>query len=220
MSTKNPSGSAAYAGSQARRSRWGKSVQKVGRDEPPNPEKLEEEIAEIIAITNRYRTLINEIDAAIQEAAEALRVSQPPVSGKYDIRWWKLRGDDYRVPILVQWKNKRRGKMEPTVVSMKAAILRRAPPNAVKAYELNWEETKKIFRIIAALFRTREEVMAKFQEARRGMGIWQTRHSNIAWRANEEAKDIRRKCLRKMIDAGYELDPNNDEWLHKQETQE
>ena len=32
--------------------------------------------------------LVGDIEAGIEEAGAALRISQPPMHGKYDVRWW------------------------------------------------------------------------------------------------------------------------------------
>lgn len=210
---------AANTGARVRRARWGKSVQQVGRDVSPNEDRLNIDLAELLAIVERYRSLMAEIDGAIQKVAEALRVSQPPVSGKFDIRWWLRAGDGYRTPMLVQWKRTRRGKMEPQVTTVKSALLRKGPPSPVKAYELNWEETRRLFKFLSALLKIREEAMAKIRNSRKGMDLWQTKLSNIAWIAGDSVSDIQYRCLMKLKNNGYELDPEYEDWLHMKDTE-
>jgi len=62
-----------------------------------------------------YRNLA-EIDGLIDRMAQVLRISQPPMFGKLDIRWWKDRTGSYRDPFGVRWMPTKLKKSKPVVV--------------------------------------------------------------------------------------------------------
>lgn len=83
------------------------------RSSPDGNERAFAEMAE--GIVRNIGVLIKELqetESALQYAAVLLRYSQPPVEGKVDIRWWKMRGGDrVREPVLVSWRKAKRGRM-------------------------------------------------------------------------------------------------------------
>ena len=61
---------------------------------------------EIHAMDDHVKWLVQEIatiENMIDYCAMVLRISQPPISGKVDIRWWKKPNGCSREPIFVKW---------------------------------------------------------------------------------------------------------------------
>lgn len=80
----------------------------------PAPETLDLQ-TRLSEIARQISQTLDSIDAQIEQHAIGLRLLQPALSGKLDIRWWRLRGDGHRTPVLVKWEldNRRPGRMQP-----------------------------------------------------------------------------------------------------------
>lgn len=124
----------------------------------PSPEsqkirKMVEGIAD--ALSNQ----IEQIDALIEQHALGLRLLQPPVSGKIDVRWWKPNGQDGREPVLVKWEKdaRRAGKLQPRViVKISGKIVSKGGP-----FEPTHKEVEQLVYGLARLFKYRAEVKEK-----------------------------------------------------------
>lgn len=94
--------------------------------------------------------LLVEIDAAIDQAGDVLRVSQPArMSGKYGLRWWITKsGSAYREPVVVRWMLQKNGVMTP-----KRAVVMKARVNG--SFAINAIETQECLNILTGLIKRR-----------------------------------------------------------------
>lgn len=163
----------------------------------------EEEAAPIVDGVKRVVTLLCEIETAIEEAGRVLRIAQPPMHGKYDIRWWLDGG--VREPTLVRWEINKRGKYEPKVVQ------RLQPLRKDGAYAVNHAEAQKALLVVQELFDARRKVLAVLVKAKRLTNAQAQGHLTAKglWLENERAKlaGIKRLAVKNMAKAGYEIEP-------------
>jgi hypothetical protein len=57
----------------------------------------------LMDLVNELMVELDTLDAAIEYCGVLLRICQPPIPGKFDIRWWKVRPGFGREPVLVKW---------------------------------------------------------------------------------------------------------------------
>lgn len=146
--------------------------------------------------------LVGDIEAGIEEAGAALRISQPPMHGKYDVRWWMT--DGVKHPVLVRWmlREKKNGRRyEPK------KVLRVSSVRNDRAFEVNHQETVKLLEIAQGLISAREEAAGCFGKTRRSAEAQMK--SKSLWLANERAKVnmIKAKVVKNLVRAGYEVEP-------------
>lgn len=88
-----------------------------------------------------YIDRVIELEKLIARIGEALRISQPPMYGKYDVRWWKING--MVRPVLVKWVKAQRADR------YKVVPVRRFDPRDMRTdrgFALNAGETLGLIR--------------------------------------------------------------------------
>ena len=109
----------------------------------------EEERARLHLLVNGLIERSLNLDLAIDAVARALRVSQPPMHGKYDIRWWVINGK--KSPVLVRWEyNSNRRRYEPSKVDRLREI------RSDRGYALNHAETVELLGMAQTLLNARK----------------------------------------------------------------
>lgn len=107
----------------------------------------DERISSLCGRIELLRAMMKENHIAIDNCAHLLNKSQPPRSGKIEIRWWKRGG--YTLPTIIKWGVD--GK--PVALSLSSGITRCA--NSTGNFEKNYEDTVKILAILADLMKSR-----------------------------------------------------------------
>lgn len=100
--------------------------------------------------------LLREVEAAIDQAGEVLRVSQPArMVGKFGLRWWKMTGGArYREPVVVRWMMQKNGTMTP-----RPAKILKARENG--SFAINARETQECLDILSDLIKRRSGLKRK-----------------------------------------------------------
>lgn len=65
--------------------------------------------AEITQNTDEILENLRRIESLIEYGSMILRISQPPIEGKYDVRWWKDQYKDISQPTIVRWYKAKNG---------------------------------------------------------------------------------------------------------------
>ena len=109
--------------------------------------------------------MIDRVEVLLEDCGALLNVSQPPVSGKIGLRWWKLRGGEVeREPIVVVWKKGRAGRFYPEVVEV-AGVLRRVKRGG--GFALGCDVTRDVVRVMVLALRLRVRLLKGLGEADR-----------------------------------------------------
>lgn len=138
------------------------------------------------------------VDDAIHSVALALRVSQPPMSGKIDIRWWVTHG--VRAPVLVRWE--KRGKH-----SFPKRLLRYDAKPPHENFRLNHERTVELVKTAQELIARRDSLLRSLANIKRAIAQ-QSPHTMWAVEMGERARQLRYACADALVDAGYSVTPD------------
>jgi len=150
-------------------------------------------------IEELYRDMAG-VDLIIGRIADVLRVSQPQVHGRYDVRWWKLRpGDAGRQPLLVRWMKATTGRVTPKRVERYSGVGKHA------AFDMNRTETDIAVRMFLKYVAYRTALRRK---------LWQLKHhalriDSLRFGISDDLEhigSIHHKIGRRLIDAGHEID--------------
>jgi hypothetical protein len=141
---------------------------------------------------------LRDIEQGIDEAREALAVSQPPGNGRLDVRWWSSEGhrDPLLHPILVRWV--RKGNVAyPRPV--KRLNVRRDGTAAINA-----DQAERLVEIVRTLIGLRHDWLHRFYSLRR-----LTQHLRHLSLRTENHKALiamlRERSLTRLTEHGYEI---------------
>lgn len=112
-----------------------------------------EERGTLVGRIDRVYGALSGIEGLIDRIAEVLRISQPPMRRKVDLRWWKVSGKPYRDPVPVRWI------WEPKMARYVPRQLQRLTVRQHANFQLNSNETQKAF----AYFRRWEDERKKLR---------------------------------------------------------
>ncbi len=146
--------------------------------------------------------MLRESEAAIDQAGDVLRISQPSrMIGKYGLRWWKRSGADrYREPVVVRWMLQKNGAMTP-----KPALRLKAKENG--SFAVNSVETQACLDILAALIKRRADLKGRiFSLSKSLRGL-----SGVSYYLNNERERLavlKERVISNLVEAGYEIEPD------------
>lgn len=146
--------------------------------------------------------LLREIEEAIDQAGEVLRVSQPArMVGKYGLRWWKLTGNArYREPVVVRWMMQKNGVMTP-----RPAKILKARENG--SFAINARETQECLDILAGLIKRRAGLKGRIdslEKIQRNLG-------GVSYYLNNERERLemlKAGAISNLLENGYEVEPS------------
>lgn len=167
-----------------------------GEDNRAHYEQLGQEIA------REAQTLcqkLADLEDLIALQGELLRISQPPMPGKYDIRWWRLRG--WLKPVLVKWiKPDAHGRLQ--VQKVQRQRYRRSD----HGFALNAQITSDILddynTAQARLSTVREQVarsLSRIEAAGRGIDLL---NSGL----QDKMESYRQRIVENLLNAGYAVE--------------
>ena len=143
---------------------------------------------------------IAQVDLVIHGIAALLRVSQPLVSGRLDIRWWKVSGNEgERYPVLVKWVKARTGRVSAQRVKRFNGVAQLA------AFDLNRAETQtavELFLTYVARRKALRQKIWKLKNLTAKMGGVSMQIGND----REYVKLLYRRVGRRLVEAGYTID--------------
>lgn len=167
-------------------------------------EALEALRAEGAVLRGEVEALLQEaerIEMAFVHVRRALERSQPPMFNRLTVKWWKLRGDGRRVPVLVQVRSDPHGREKPMRVEDRRVRLRRDG-----GYGLNFDLARRAFDLYWVLWTLRAEVhddlatLAKLlRRQRRRVGVLDARARDLL--------DIRAEATARLRDVGVQFEP-------------
>ena len=100
---------------------------------------------------------IDRVDGLLEDCGALLNVSQPPVTGKIGLRWWKLRGGmKDREPVVVIWKRGQGGRFYPERIGIDG-LARRVKTGG--GFALGCDVTRDVVRVMVVGLRLREELL-------------------------------------------------------------
>ena len=143
---------------------------------------------------------IRAVDDAIHAVAKGLRISQPPMSGKLDVRWWKIGRDGVREPVFVRW-TLIRGQMR----SVRVKRIHFSPDGA-GTFKINRDRTKRLVEIGQQLMGRRSVLMKRLADLARVLYKSDQGLMKIVT-LEEEARRLRYECCDALEAAGYEATP-------------
>lgn len=112
-------------------------------------------------------TLVYEIDLMLQEARKVLKLAQPSVAGKIDLRWWKGRKGRGREPYVFEWAVRGNGqwfcKRLPEV-----GLARHAKRGGI--FKEGAEQTRAALSEIERLMNQRRDLLGAYGRARQVLG--------------------------------------------------
>lgn len=146
--------------------------------------------------------VLREAEAAIDQAGEVLRVSQPArMVGKFGLRWWKPNQKGrYREPVVVRWMMQKNGVMTP-----KPARILKARVNG--SFAINAKETQECLDILAGLIGRRADLKARIasitQTLRNLVGV-----SYYLNNERERLEALKAGVINNLLAKGYEVEPS------------
>lgn len=144
--------------------------------------------------------MLREVEAAIDQAGDVLRISQPSrMVGKFGLRWWKRTSSDrYREPVIVRWMLQKNGVMTP-----KPAMRLKARENG--SFGVNSAETQECLDILAVLIKRRGELKNRINsigKSLRGLG-------GVSYYLNNERERLtalKSRVVSNLLEKGYEVE--------------
>lgn len=124
------------------------------------------------------REMLKANHLAIDNCAHLLNKSQPPRSGKIEVRWWIKNGA--ALPFIVQW-----GSDKKFIQLSPSNLVRRA--NRTGNFERNYEDTVKILSILSDLIDSRSLLIKYIGEFKR----WISRYKNESHKALLSANEFK-----------------------------
>ena len=79
-------------------------------DRAVNEEVLGRAEERVVTVLRERYGQLRRLEQLITHVDRVLRVSQPPKDGKIGVRWWRMGGRPYRMPVLVRWKQQINGR--------------------------------------------------------------------------------------------------------------
>ncbi|MCX7173808.1 MAG: hypothetical protein NT159_07770 [Proteobacteria bacterium] len=146
-----------------------------------------------------YRDIAG-VDLVIRRIADVLRVSQPLVHGRYDVRWWKVQaGDRGRQPVLVRWMKATTGRVQPKRVERYKGVGKH------QAFDMNRTETDIAVKMFLKYAAYRKALTRK---------LWQLKHyalriDSLRFGISDDLEyigSIHYKIGKRLIAAGHEID--------------
>jgi len=98
-----------------------------------------EERGTLVGRIDRVYGALSAVEGLIDRIAEVLRISQPPMRRKVDLRWWTVGGKPYRDPVPVRWI------WEPKMARYVPRPLQRLTVRQHANFQLNSKETQAAF---------------------------------------------------------------------------
>lgn len=170
----------------------------AGRNWESNEAGLSQLRAEAHAIIDLLFDSLRDVEQGIDEAREALAVSQPPGNGRLDVRWWSSEGhrDPLLHPILVRWVKKGHVAYPRPV---KRLNVRRDGTAAINA-----DQAESLVEIVRTLIGMRHDWLHRFYSLRR-----LTQHlRHLSLRTENHKASIamlRERSLTRLTEHGYEI---------------
>ena len=158
----------------------------------------QEEQALIEQVRSLFATLRAHEDI-IDRTAVLLRMSQPPMFGKLDIRWWIFSGKDYRDPVMVRWVKSRIGKARPKPVERVARV--RDQPG----FKLNAEEAMDAVGLFRSYDKKRDVLRQKVRKIKQ-ITARLTEYEALIRNDRTLLEFLFERVGRKLLDAGYQMD--------------
>lgn len=143
---------------------------------------------------------LREVEGAIDQAGEVLRVSQPArMVGKFGLRWWKPnQKGPYREPVVVRWLMQKNGVMTP-----KPAKILKAKENG--SFAINAKETQECLDILAGLIARRKDLKARISSITRTLrnlgGV-----SYYLYNERERLEALKTRVISNLLAKGYEVE--------------
>lgn len=119
--------------------------------------------------------ILVEIDELLEAWGMVLEVSQPPVTGKLGLRWWKVSGkDEMREPVLVEWRIGRGGRFFPKKVEVNTfcRMVKRSG-----GFRVNAGVTREVAHYVVEMLRVREMLKVMLVDRRDGGAL--KRHVDV-----------------------------------------
>ncbi|WP_298128432.1 hypothetical protein [Ferrovum sp.] len=134
----------------------------ASKREAGRSERLVERGNEICLGVMRLVEVLDRLEMLLEDCGALLNVSQPPVTGKIGLRWWKLRGGEVeREPIVVVWKKGKGGRFYPDVVDI-AVVLRRVKRGG--GFALGSDVTRDVVRVMVLALKMRGRILGLMGE--------------------------------------------------------
>jgi len=144
-----------------------------------------------------------QVELVLEDVARALRLSQPPMSGKYDLRWW-LNGSGRRDPVLVRWESIN-NRFTPRIVRRVRTI------HDHDGFAVNHAQTRGLLQCAQELLAARTKLLAGIGNVKRSLHAHDSAHS--MWLENERAKvdTLKNEVIQNLLAHGYSVDSQTQE---------
>lgn len=120
-----------------------------------------EERGTLVGRIDRVYGALSAVEGLIDRIAQVLRISQPPMRRKVDLRWWTVSGKPYRDPVPVRWI------WEPKMARYVPRPLQRLTVRQHANFQLNSKETQAAFAYFRRWEDERKKLRAKITTMRK-----------------------------------------------------
>lgn len=139
------------------------------------------------------------VETRLAQLGELLRISQPPMPGKYDVRWWLHRG--WLHPVLVRWI-KPKGKDRMQVKRVERARYRRSD----RGFGLNAEQTDRLIAGYLVAAEAVKRYRSELSDARSRMERVGRALALLDGDMGAMLERTRGEVVENLLNAGYEVE--------------
>ncbi|QKE37442.1 hypothetical protein [Ferrovum myxofaciens] len=139
----------------------------ASKREPGRRERLIERSLVMVRRVNELVEAIDQVEKMLEDCGALLNVSQPPISGKIGLRWWKMRGEQAdREPVVVIWNRGRSRRFYPKRVEI--CGLGRKVKNG-KGFALGGDITRDVVRVMVMGLKLRDGLLKSLMQLERAI---------------------------------------------------
>lgn len=138
-----------------------------------------------------------QIELAMAEVKKLLRLSQPPMWGRYSVRWWRPTTGSRRTPMLIREQAGAKGRITPERVKTRGAKQR-----VDRGFSLNADLAKEAVDTYWLLWHNREAALAEIRRVKLALaGDKQKRRDSVA-RLSERMKVLQAEAEKRLDEIG------------------
>lgn len=140
---------------------------------------------------------LQDIDSAMEMVGSALQRAQPPMYGRFAIRWWKLYGGAPREPVLIRETGGPGGLLKPDLVKTRGARQR-----TDGGFGLNADVAREALDAYWLLKHQRKTVQAELAQITRILGRERAGRREAATHLGQRGRELEEEARRRLVAVG------------------
>jgi hypothetical protein len=158
-----------------------------------------EEALQIGALLDEVGHVSMSIDEKLALLGELLNQSQPPAAGKIGLRWWSRRGG--RMPVMVEWKRGRNGRLWPDPIDGTKWLTRMAKSRST--FAINHAQTVELLELAVKLLKMRHSLNDGLHRIKKTLQALQREQVPVLQWQGRRLKEIQTEIHTNLVEASY-----------------